>query len=354
MATLTPEFQATLLRWQQEGPTESEREQFVDDAIAQLNDSEQVKKFQANIAEIADASMTIDKTFSDIGRAFDWIVKLLGSSASGIKGYHDQWKEFQQRWRTCLHQSIDVATDSIEFLKRFDKIYLTQVENIKTEEDRQAAIKALQEFTEEKHDGSVQMSQGFLGIKRDIEDFVRRFDQWVADQGTALSGEANQLRDDINRLQGEIESLDAKIRDAKLAMAITGGFLFFIGLAVAGGVLASLQSKRREKANELQGKQSRLEAIKAKQQLLGQAKAAFDAWKPNIALVCDKLVLFAETWASVRSQTLQFRDHIQGGLEAATNKRFKSEIKLARLVCIPLVDGLEKYKAQLQSTTNLF
>lgn len=355
MATtaLTPhEIEQTLLRWQQSGLTESESDALIDDALAQLNNSEKVKTFEENINEIADASMKIDATFSAIDKTFEWLAAFILPIFPELQGFWDQWKDFKNRWRASLRKSSEVAADSIEFLSRFDKVYLDMVEKIETDADRLAAIKALEEFTKEQHDGSVAMSESFLGIKRDIEAFVKAFDQWVVDKGAALGERAKQLKGEIDSLLGEVEELDRKIKDAKLAMAITGGFLFFIGMIIAAGVVASLQSQRRDKANQLANKKAELEAIQNQEKLLGVVKAGLDAWKPGIALICDKLVVFAETWSSVRSQTVQFREHLLGGMGAITNVRFKKEVKLARGLCTPLVEGLKKYKAAIDNPSN--
>ncbi|KAF6744295.1 hypothetical protein DFP72DRAFT_826182, partial [Ephemerocybe angulata] len=48
-------------------------------------------------------------------------------------------------------------------------------------------------------------------------------------------------------------------------------------------------------------------------------KSDFDGLRPDIALICEKLVLFAEIWSSVRSQTVQFQETLEGGMDALTN-----------------------------------
>jgi hypothetical protein len=107
-AVLSPEdSQQILLRWQQFGPTTAERDAFMDDAIAQLNDSEQVKKFQDNISQIADAAMKIDKTFSDIDRTFELLAKSIFSLLfPELLTYYNDWKGFKDvRLPTLLLRS---------------------------------------------------------------------------------------------------------------------------------------------------------------------------------------------------------------------------------------------------------
>ncbi|RXW11185.1 hypothetical protein EST38_g14669, partial [Candolleomyces aberdarensis] len=105
------------------------------------------------------------------------------------------------------------------------------------------------------------------------------------------------------------------------------------------------------KAKKLQEKQDALAEVNRKQQALANLKTDFDGVKPDIALICEKLVLFAEIWSSVRSQTVQFQEHLKGGMEAVTNLRFKREVRLARTVCGPLQGGLAKYATELENRT---
>jgi hypothetical protein len=138
----------------------------------------------------------------------------------------------------------------------------------------------------------------------------------------------------------------------------------------------------------LQSYQGMLQSLQ--QTPIAQLKTKLDIWRPDILLMCDQLVLFANLWSyvrrfdlvshfvsqrltisirfQIRSQAVQFRSIIQGGLGAATNtvrlkfkdnersfiayctsQGFKMQIKLARDVCEPLQDGLRKYKAHLAS-----
>lgn len=57
----------------------------------------------------------------------------------------------------------------------------------------------------EDHDRSTEMSQGFLNLKRDVEDFVVRFDAWIEKTGTELQERAKQLQGEINDLKTVIE-----------------------------------------------------------------------------------------------------------------------------------------------------
>ncbi|EGN94760.1 hypothetical protein SERLA73DRAFT_187807 [Serpula lacrymans var. lacrymans S7.3] len=202
---------------------------------------------------------------------------------------------------------------------------------------------------DEKDNGSSQMAQNFLDLKRDVQAFASRLDQWIKDKGVELAVQAKKLKDEISKLQGEIEALDGKVEAASIAHAICARLLNVIGMVVAGSALAAFQSERDEKASILQRKQNELIDVNRKQAALAHLKTDFDGLKPDIALICDKLILFAEIWSSVRSQAVQFQKHLQGGMNALGNLRFKLEIRLAKEVCEPLKKGLEKYATQLEN-----
>lgn len=59
-----------------------------------------------------------------------------------------------------------------------------------------------------------------------------------------------------------------------------------------------------DKASELKGKQDALAEVNRKQEALANLQSDFDGVKPDIALICEKLVLFAEIWSAVSSKSI--------------------------------------------------
>ncbi|KAJ2925652.1 hypothetical protein H1R20_g11440, partial [Candolleomyces eurysporus] len=205
------------------------------------------------------------------------------------------------------------------------------VEIIVTEQDRQDVILELEVFIDKKHDKSQEMYQGFQNLKRDIETFIPKFNEFIADTGAELAAEAEKLQADINSLWGQIRVLDQQI----------------LGVIVAGSVLAAQQAERSDKMSQLRGKEAELTKVNEKQQALAYLRTQSDGVKPEIDLICDRLLLFAEIWTSVRSQAVQFRDFLKSSANSPTNLGFKKKVRLARAVCIPLEAGLEKYATKL-------
>ena len=55
-----------------------------------------------------------------------------------------------------------------------------------------------------------------------------------------------------------------------------------------------------DKAQKLLNKQNALADLNRKQEALANLESDFKGLKPDIALICERLVLFAEIWSSVR------------------------------------------------------
>ncbi|EGN94761.1 hypothetical protein SERLA73DRAFT_187817 [Serpula lacrymans var. lacrymans S7.3] len=279
--------------------------------------------------------MSIDKTLRELQPRIMIMTSLFPSASVS----YQQWVDFQQRWRMCLRHSCKVAAENVHILRRFDTVYLARVENIRTEQDRIAAIQALESFIDEleKNDNSVQMSQEFLTLKRDIADFIGKFTHQASDLAT-------QLLKSIALLEDQIKSA------LRTIAIIGGGLLEGLGSGTrASRVAASLNTQRDKEAESFRDVQlmlatlNTLEAPHLQSQLRGHQHE-----EPNISLMLERLVVFAEIWSSVRSQAVQFREHLKGGMKASTNMRFKNEVKVARAVCKPLMEGLAEFKARLE------
>jgi hypothetical protein len=332
-----------------QGPSEEEQIEFAKAALEELRDPAQKPQFAENVKEVGTWANEVDAAFDRVTRGFVSLTEKYGAQFPDLSTYLDRWKTYEARWIQYLRDSRDVASTHIAILRRFDKIFLELVESIVTNQDRLDVIKELQQFIDEDHSDSIRLSQNFLNLKRDIEYFVEEFGQWIVDKGVELEAEATRLKLVIQGLQEEIQVLDKKIEDAIIALAVAGALLNIIGLIVACSVLAAFKSQRNGKAADLLRNQAALAEVNQKQEALAHIKTEFDGLRPDIALICNRLVLFSEIWSSVRSQTMQFQEHLKGGEGAETNLRFKLEVRLAREVCLPLMDGLQKYADELEN-----
>ncbi|KAJ2914946.1 hypothetical protein MD484_g5439, partial [Candolleomyces efflorescens] len=196
-------------RWKTEGIPIEEKDAFLEavTGAAEGRTDTGLQDFQQIISDIADSAKKIDAAFDEVDGSFNWITTL-----QLIVQYPEKLIVIDQRWRTYLRQSLNVADDSIDTLQRFDEVYLSRVENIKTDQDRLDAIQELTQFINEKHDHSDTMSRDFLDLKRDIQYFVEQFGQWVAAKGLILDVITVVLKSAMDSLQNEIEAIDAQAR----------------------------------------------------------------------------------------------------------------------------------------------
>ncbi|KAF6744264.1 hypothetical protein DFP72DRAFT_929589 [Ephemerocybe angulata] len=351
VATQTPQVPAQLAldRWKADERSQSEAESdaFVQDAIRQLSDSALVSQFEANVKQSGTWANEVDSSFARVMNNFVDIVNRYGRDFPALGGFLNEWRGLNQQWIQHLLLSRDVAAEHSAILRRFDRVFLDMVLHIQTDQDRLDVIVELEEFINEEHDNSHKMSRAFLELKRDIRNFVQRLDRYIDEQGTALLDAAKALRTQIEALTAEISALDEQINSTRLALAISGGLLNVIGMITAGSLLATYQNRRNERDNDRTQRQNELNEVNRRQAALAFLKIDVANLQPDIDLICERLFLFAEIWSSVRTQSIQFRSHIQGGMDAVTNMRFRREVQLAQDVCAPLVRGLELYSAEL-------
>ncbi|KAG8717481.1 hypothetical protein FRC08_007366 [Ceratobasidium sp. 394] len=331
------------------GPSDEEVIKYADDVTKQLEDGDMQKTFIENVAQVGTWANQVDEAFDRVTKSFAKLKNEIGKELPEFGGYNDQWIEYNKRWVTHLAKSRDVASKNAGNLRRFDQVFLSLIDDIKTDQDRQDAIKELEAFTNEPNDESTEMYQGFLNLKRDIEDFVKRLNAFIESKNTELLQRAKELKIAIDTLKGEIDDLGGKptVLDAG-SKTLRLPSLPLIGV-VAASVLLAYVIKRNDKIAEFLGKQKELEEVNRKQEKLTHLKSEFDAVQPDISLICEKLLLFAEIWSAVHSQTVQFIKYLEGGMHALTDLRFKKELRLARAMCEPLRKGLEEYATKLEN-----
>ncbi|KAJ2924985.1 hypothetical protein H1R20_g12093, partial [Candolleomyces eurysporus] len=350
-------------RYKTEGVTRAESDDFIKGAINELDND--TGKFAEDIGQVSTWAIQVDEAFDRVTRGLTNLVTEFGSDFPPLNDFLGEWKGYNQRWITHLALSRDVASEHVSVLQRFDQGFLDMVGMIQTDQDRQDVIVEFGAFANEDHDRSQEMSDGFMNLKTDIEDFVVRFDAYIEKTSAELQEQATQLQKQIEKLKSLVQDgtfapvrsielplkLCGKIKDATVALLDSAEaaetMVGVVGIAVAGTVLAVLIAERLVNIIALGNSQRELEDVNSKQEGLAKIKSEFDGLRPDIALICAKLVLFAEIWSSVQDQTVHFQEQLKIGLDQVNNERFRLEIELARKLCKPLIDGLNKYTEQL-------
>ncbi|KEP46140.1 putative reovirus sigma C capsid domain protein [Rhizoctonia solani 123E] len=331
--------------------SQEDSDQFIQAAINELDQDD--GKLANNVSKVADWAVQVDEGFANVTYGLQNMYDKHGEDFPDLGTYNKEWKGYKEQWTAHLLLSRNIASKHAADLHRFNQVFLSMIQDIQTDQDREDVIAELGEFAKEDHTESADMAQRFKALKADIGGFLVRFEQWIQDTGTKLKQEAYDLSQAINKLEEKIKELDEEIVMATLALlasaAAAGTMIGVIELIVAGTTLAALLISRIEKTLDLSQKQKDLADVNRKQQALAQIKTQFDGLKPDIALICSKLALFGDIWASIQGQTLHFQQTLRRGMEALTDSRFKKEIELARKLCTPLRNGLEIYATQLGS-----
>ncbi|CCM02046.1 uncharacterized protein FIBRA_04122 [Fibroporia radiculosa] len=129
-------------------------------------------------------------------------------------------------------------------------------------------------------------------------------------------------------------------------MGATLAFSFWT-LIITGTTLAYFIVQRVKAERDLNAKKTELAEVNRKQRALAELKTKFDGMKPDIALICEKLVIFGNIWQSVSAQCAAFGKHLEKGMDALNDEEFRLQVKLARKTCTPLRNGLTKYATSL-------
>ncbi|ELU36475.1 hypothetical protein AG1IA_09497 [Rhizoctonia solani AG-1 IA] len=335
-----------LSAWSKSGPSDEEVIAYATAAIEQLGDSQMQNQFAENVRQAGVWANEVDKAFDKVTRSFADMNTRYGKDFPGFGNYNTQWIEYNQRWITLLDDSRRVASQNVAILRRFDQVFLHMVEQVQTAQDREDCIIELQSFIDEDHEDSTKMYQGFLGLKRDIEDFVRRMDRFIEETGSKIAEDIKALTQQIKDLEDEITII--AIKDAQTALVATGVLLNIIGIIVSGSVLASYQADRRTKAADLADKQRKLEDANRKQQGLAHLKTEYDGLKPK-----RSVSNVPQRWNECADQPGELlfcvsqSDYFANSGVFVSIQRFKAELRLARDTCGPLQEGLERYATEL-------
>ncbi|KAJ2914564.1 hypothetical protein MD484_g5834, partial [Candolleomyces efflorescens] len=332
-----------------DAPTDADKKQFCQAAIAALDDPANVSQFQKDIEGIGASAVEIDQAFDRVSRGFKAMVDNHGSDFPEVAGYKNEWDAYQVRWVTNLWQSRDVASEMVAVLKRYDEVYLAMIDDIKTEGDLSDVVKEFTHFAAEEHLTSKTMANNFKVLETDVVGFGNRFSAYLEAKKAELDQQAITLKGQIDDIQKAIEGWNAKIVAALVALG-AGLAAGLWTLVVTGFSLAVFIAERIKAELDLREKKAELEEVNRKQQALAELKTEYDGLKPDISLIAAKLVVFGNIWDSVSAQVQEFGTILEQGLSSLSDEGFRLQITLARKTCIPLRNGLANYAVNLDNS----
>jgi len=137
-------------------------------AIKILEDPNQVRQFEQDIEEVSVSAIEIDNSFDRVSRSFQDMINSHGRDFPELTTFKGQWDGYKARWVTHLWTSRDVASEMSAVLQRYDQVFLTMIDSIKTDQNRQDVIKELINFSNESHLTAAQMSINFRNLSTDV------------------------------------------------------------------------------------------------------------------------------------------------------------------------------------------
>ncbi|KAJ2924807.1 hypothetical protein H1R20_g12281, partial [Candolleomyces eurysporus] len=330
--------------------TADEKKEFAKAAIEALNDPQNLAQFEKDIENIGNSAVQIDQAFDRVSRGFKAMVENHGSDFPEVAGYRKEWDGYKVRWVRYLWQSRDVASEMTAVLRRYDEVFLSMIDDIKTESDLRDCVKEFVAFSEEEHTTSKTMANNFRTLESDVRGFGERFSTYLAAKKVELEQQATALKVEIDEIQKAIEGWNLKIIGALLSLG-AGLAAGLWTLAVTGISLAYFIAERIRAEIELRKKQGELDEVNRKQRELAELKSRYDGLKPDIALIAEKLVVFGNIWDSVSTQIKEFGAILETGLDSLNNEEFRLQVTLARKTCVPLRNGLAKYAVNLEHSS---
>lgn len=322
---------------------------FAKGAIEILNSDANIREFEKNIEDVGTTAVTTDLAFDRVARGFKEMVDEHGSDFPEIAGYKQEWDSYQTRWVKYLWDSRDVASEMSAVLRRYDQVFLSLIDEIQSDSDRQDVIKELASFSDEKHDAAALMSANFRKLEVDVRGFGERFGAYLEQKRIELEQQAISLKADIDSLEEQIKSWNEKIIGALLALG-AGLAAGLWTLIVTGTSLVYFVAQRIKCEIDLRAKKAELAEVNRRQKALAELKTQFDGLKPDIALICQNLGVFGDIWQSVSVQCSDFGKHLEKGMDALDDEEFRLQVTLARKICTPLRNGLAKYAVSLENS----
>ncbi|KAF5323042.1 hypothetical protein D9611_009334 [Ephemerocybe angulata] len=313
-------------------PTEGEKTKFADDAGTFLENQNAMegfiddsKKTALWVSQTTDSICKLDSTLAGMSEKY-------GSEVPELRRCRPEWKGITHRWVEALHMSREVAIELTAHLRQFDQIVLEMVTSfIQCDEDCKDAITELEYFVEKgsHHDRANELRHVLSNFTKDVQDFVARFNDNLSQNGVDIDSSSKQLSLDVDALQGEILGLNKKGNRRRAFWAC--------------GPMPLL------KLNVLQAKQAELRAdAKSKEGSLASLLSELSGTKPDLVLICDTLVKFADVSLSIHDQTLYLAQQLKGGVAVVKSEKFKKEVQLTKKLIRPLQGSVEKFVLELE------
>jgi hypothetical protein len=310
----------------------------------QARDPNNIRVSVDQIKDLGRNAIATDGAFVTISRTFEAFVRDYGSQFPALSQFLTRWQGYHATWKTILQQSRDFATTTSGEYKRYDQVYLRFLQELETKEQLEEAIGALTQFSENTSTYiPIDFANKFKDLGEEVKAFRDDFDRYLIEQGKELTARVKELQ----RLLAEAEKTVKDCQDLLDQASILVGFIpivgYFAGL-VTELLLPGVVLRRNRAAEAAKGYEKEIQDANQAQEGLARMQTQFAALDSDFQIICDGLVVFAQTWAYFHAESKKFADALKGINDVKDiPETFKSAVDLARAIATPLEEGLDAY-----------
>ncbi|KAG5642484.1 hypothetical protein DXG03_002734 [Asterophora parasitica] len=195
----------------------------------ELSKPETTQSILREVKHLMEKVIKIDQAFERVKTEVERIdgMPFIGKP---VEKFRPRWIGLQRRFVVLLWESRQTVRQTAAYVKEFVGVILPELEDIQNQADFRVAAADLKEFirrpnpfggkldSKEAGNKGRKCSHAFTDLRRDIGRFRANFDLFADDQGVDPHEDILRLREEISRLNIEIERGDMMVRSMGVAL----------------------------------------------------------------------------------------------------------------------------------------
>ncbi|KAJ7726092.1 hypothetical protein B0H16DRAFT_270469 [Mycena metata] len=336
-------FCATALGQTDLPPLTSTNAPAVNSAICSTSDSAiGVAAIAADINNITVNVLAIQDKFDDIRTT----LSIIDSENLDSRKFSPPWGQLSQNWTNLLWGSRRLASDIIVYCNELTDVVLPLVANQSgIIVNPAAAVSTLEAYEQESvplNASSEAMAQGFDDLRGNILNFYQMYKDFAVNQSSFDNSTITQLQTDIDSLQREIKTYQAKIADLGIAIGATVAgdavlialmpqfsvILLAAGVGAVAGETATLEQDKAVVAADQKSVNidtNQIAALTAELNLIAAAQTNLQVVNSTALAVSNELTGFTAIWNAVNADITKAVSYI----DMSINQTVSSSILLA-------------------------
>ncbi|GAB1527222.1 hypothetical protein RhiTH_010397 [Rhizoctonia solani] len=157
-------------------------------------------QYVTDLNNLSSESIAIDEAVARAIREARDFSNKYSSDFSHVTGLKDALEQFEPRWTKSLKDSKDAASSLTAWLKRFDKVFLSLINDVESQQDAKDVITEFQSFLSEEHPTGKYQLDGTPGPKKAFEEI-----EGLADKESKHVADALQDSNDWHKAIAELK-----------------------------------------------------------------------------------------------------------------------------------------------------